>query len=70
MVHINNKMPALWDNKMTFVSVSQFLGFTLPPPLDQFLDLSYLQVLLSRLWEEKKEKTRERNEKEISLLLT
>ena len=28
-MHINNKMPALWDSKVTFVSVSQFLGLAL-----------------------------------------
>ena len=24
IIHINNKMPALWDSKVTSVSVSQF----------------------------------------------
>ena len=29
IIHINNKMPALWDSKMTFGSVSQVLGLAL-----------------------------------------
>ena len=28
-IHINNKIPALWDTKVTFVSVSQFWGLGL-----------------------------------------
>ena len=31
-IHINNKMPALWDSKVTFVSVSQHLGLALCSP--------------------------------------
>ena len=32
MIHINNEMPALWDSKVTFVSVSQFLRLALCSP--------------------------------------
>ena len=31
-IHINNKMPALWDSKVTFVSVSQFLELACRSP--------------------------------------
>ena len=29
IIHVKNKMPALWDSKVTFVSVSQSLGLAL-----------------------------------------
>ena len=29
IIYIHNKMPALWDSKVTFVSVSQFLWLAL-----------------------------------------
>ena len=32
IIHINNKMPALWDSKVTFVSVSLIWGLTLCSP--------------------------------------
>ena len=32
IIHINNKMPALWDSKVTFVSVSWVLGLALCSP--------------------------------------
>ena len=32
IIHINNKMPGLWDSKVTLVSVSQFLGLALCSP--------------------------------------
>ena len=36
IIHINNKMPALWDSKVTFVSVSQFWGLALCSPFRSF----------------------------------
>ena len=38
IIHIHNKMPALWDSKVTFVSVSWILGLTLCTPFDLSLD--------------------------------
>ena len=29
IIRMNNKMPALWNSKVTFISVSQFLGLAL-----------------------------------------
>ena len=63
-IHINNKIPALWDTKVTFVSVSQFWGLTL---YSSFWSISGLFITLG---ERKKGKNKEREENKVSLLLT
>ena len=58
-------MPALWDSKVTFVLVSQFLGLALCYPCGSVSEPFITPGLISHLGEEKKEER-----KKISLLLT
>ena len=67
-------MPALWDSKVTFVSVSQFLGLALFSPFGSisgpFVTPCLIVSLVGRRKRGKKERGPKKKEKKISLLLT
>ena len=62
-------MPALWDSKVTFVSVSQFWGLGLCSPFGCVSGSLVTPRLIASLRHGKKEKKRERNQKEKKCLL-
>ena len=54
-------MPGLWDSKVTFVSVSQFLGLSVCSPFGSPSGPFVTPCLILSLWErKKKEKKREK----------
>ena len=65
IIHINNKMPVLWNSKVTFVSVSQFVGLALCSPFvyvcGPFLTPHLIVSLRGR--KKMKKKKRERKKK-------
>ena len=69
IIQINNKMPALWDSKVTFVSVSQHLGLALCSPFGSVFGpfvTPDLIVSLGGIKLKKKEKKRERIQNKIN----
>ena len=57
MIQIYNNLQVLWNSKVKFVSLSQLLG---RPLFGSNSGFSQLQVLLSHLWELKKETGRKK----------
>ena len=63
-------MPALWDSKVTFVSVSQFLRLVLCSPFGSVSEPFLTPRLIVSLGGRKKKGKKDRGKKKKSLLLT
>ena len=63
-------MPALWDSKVTFVSVSQFAGLTLCSPFGSVSEPFVTPSLIVTLRERKERGKKGRGMEKISLLVT
>ena len=70
IIHINNKMPALWDSKMTFVSVSQFLWLALCSLFGSVSRPFVTPCLIVSLGGRKKKEKKREERIRINLLLT
>ena len=62
-------MPALWDSKVTFVSVSQFLRLALCSPFGSVSEPFVLLHLIVSLGGRKKRKKKDREKKKSFLLI-
>ena len=62
IIHINSKMPALWDSKVTFVSVSQFWGLALYSPFGSVSGPFLTPCLIVSLGGRKKKGKKKREE--------